>query len=373
MTTAPPLLITRDDDLAGDVLRLAAAAGVTLEVVAGPETGMRGWGSAAAVLVGADQAAATVAAGPPRRDQVHVVSLGVCPDALFRAAVDIGACSVLELPDADTWLVELLTDIGDGDRAAATTVAVVGGSGGVGATVLAGSLALTAGGLGRALLVDLDPLGPGMRRVVGLDDVAGVSWRELAGLQGRLGSRALRDALPGRDGVAVLGWPDDLADPPSGTLVREVVLAGQRGHDWVVLDLPRTADPLLTTVVAHCDHVVLLVGSTLGAVASAARVAERLAVHAPTLGLVVRARRGAPMASEVARALGVPLLAELPDQRRLDEHLDLGLGPVRSSRGALARTSAELVRGLGARAPHGRPAASPGSPGSPGTSRGGRR
>lgn len=347
MTAFPPLLITGDDVLAGGVLRLAAAAGVTVDVVPRPDTGLKDWTAAAVVLVGADQAAATAAAGPPRRDQVHLVAVGSCPDALFRAAVDFGAASVLELPAADAWLVELLTDIGDGVRGEATTVAVIGGSGGVGATVLAAALALTAGGVGRAMLVDLDPLGPGLGRLVGLDAATGVTWRDLTGLQGRLGSRALRGALPVRNGVGVLGWSVEVTDPPAGTLVREVVSAGQRGHDWVVLDLPRTSDPLTMSVAAHCDHVLLVARAAVGSVASAARVAERVRLQAPSLGLVVRSQRRSSLATEVARALDVPLFAELPDQRRLDEHLELGLGPVHSSRGALASTAGALVNLLG--------------------------
>jgi secretion/DNA translocation related CpaE-like protein len=347
MPAVAPLLISGDELLVGDVLRLAAAAGVSVAVVADPETGMREWGAAPAVLVGADQAAATAAACPPRREHVHVVASGSSPDPLFRSAVGIGAASVLELPAADGWLVELLTDIGDEARGQAITVAVIGGSGGVGASVLAAALALTAGALGRVLLVDLDPQGPGLGRLIGLDVVGGVTWRELAGLHGRLGSRALRDSLPARDGVAVLGWPDDATDPPGGTLAREVVSAGRRGHDWVVLDLPRTADPVTMSVAAHCDHVMLVARASLGGVASAVRVAERVRLHAPALGLVVRSRRGSALAGDVARAVAVPLLAELPDQRRLDEHLDLGLGPVHSSRGALATTAASLVELFG--------------------------
>ena len=349
MVAVTPLLITADEVLVDDVLRLAAAAGVTVQVVPELETGIRGWSAASAVLVGADQAAATALARLPRRDQVHVVAAGACPDGLFRTAITLGAASVVELPTAGSWLVELLTEIGEGTRGETTTVAVVGGSGGVGATVLAAALALTAAASGQAMLVDLDPLGPGLRRLVGFDDVAGVTWRELADLQGRVASRALREALPARDGVSVLGWPEGSTEPPAADLVREVVAAGQRGHDWVVLDLPRTADPVTMSVAARCDHVVLVARAGLGPVASAARVAERIRATAPAMGLVVRSRRTSPLASDVARAVGIPLLAALPDQRRLDEHLDLGLGPVYSSRGAVASTAAGLVEVLRSR------------------------
>lgn len=343
MSVPVSLLISSDDALAAAVLRLAAGAGAPVDVHPTVEAGLRAWGSAPTVLVGPDLAADLAAYSPPRRSDVHVATLGVAPDSLFRSALDLGAASVLELPAADEWLVALLADVGDGRVTTATTVAVVAGSGGAGSTVLAASLALTAGASGRAMLVDLDPLGPGLHRLVGLDDRREVTWRELADSEGRLGSRALRDALPQRDGVGVLGWPDEPMGELPAALVREVVSAGQRGHDWVFLDLPRTTELPGTGLLGRCDHVVLVVRSGLAGVASAARVADRMLAEAPSTELVVRRRRGAPQPEDVARALGLPLAAELSDQRRLDEHLDLGLGPVHSRRSPLASTARRLV------------------------------
>ena len=205
MTTAP-LLVTRDDALLADVLRLAAAAGTTLDVAHDAVSALRGWASASLVLVGADLAPTLAEQRPPRRDQVHLVAAGTVGDPLFRWALALGAVDVVELPAADTWVVELLTDVADGTNRLALTVGVVAGSGGVGATTFAGALALTAAARRPAVLVDLDPLGPGVDRVVGRDadpDDPGVRWDGLAGSHGRLGSRSLRDALPTIDGLAV--------------------------------------------------------------------------------------------------------------------------------------------------------------------------
>jgi secretion/DNA translocation related CpaE-like protein len=342
-----PLLITDDEVLVGDVLRLAAAAGVPVEVHRRPDPSFRSWGSAPLVLVGADQAQAVAGLRPPWRGDVHLVSLGPADDLQFRVAVDVGARSVMELPEADRWLVELLADVSEGGAAAAVTVGVVGGSGGVGASVLAAAISVTAARGETAMLVDLDPLGPGVARLVGIDDPAGTTWADLQDSHGRLGGRALRESLARAGGLSVLGWGTRSAgavpSAVSPALAREVVAAGQRGHDWVVLDLPRSTEGPVAGLVGRCDHVVLVVRAALGGVAAGARMADRLRVEAVDAGVVVRSRRGSPPEEDVARAVGLPLLGVLPDERRLEEHLDLGLGPVRHQRSALAVTAARLV------------------------------
>ncbi len=369
--TSPVLLITRDDLLLDDLLRLAAAAGTTLDVAHDTTAALRGWGAASVVLLGADLADPVAAHRPPRRDQVHVVAHGPVPDGLFRAALASGALDVVELPAADAWLVELLTDAADGGAHPARTVGVVGGSGGAGATTFASALALTAAASGPAVLLDLDPLGPGADRVVGLDAEGGPNgsdgpdgrdgrdagagggarWDALVGSHGRLGSRSLRAALPRRDGLAVLTWP---VGPPvdlDPTTAREVLSAAQRGHDVVVADLPRHLDPVSLEVASRCDRVLLVAESSVAGVASAGKVAAGLRPVNDDLGVVVRVGGAAVPAGHVADILELPLVAELAAQRRLDEHLDLGLGPVHTRRSPLARAARAALDDLARRRP----------------------
>jgi secretion/DNA translocation related CpaE-like protein len=345
----PPVLVTADDALAAETLRLAAAAGTPVDVVP-VGGGVRRWGSAATVLVGPDQVETLAALLPARREQVHVVCLGAAPERLFRAAVQVGAGSVLELPDAADWLMQLLADVTDGQQRRGALVAVSGASGGVGATVLAAALALVAGRRGPAALIDLDPGGPGLGRTVGMEPSGGVTWDDLAHSPGRLGSRALREALPRRDNVGVLDWPEGARILPSPASVHEVVEAARRGHDRVVLDVPRGAHGLPEDLLARCDDVLLVVRASLGPVSAAARLAARMLAEGAPLRVVVRSRRrDQALAAEVARAVGAPLAGHLADQRRLDEHLDLGVGPVFARRGPLARLARELVDPRGGR------------------------
>ena len=131
------------------------------------------------------------------------------------------------------------------------------------------------------------------------------------GTRGRLGSRSLRQALPDKDGLAVLSW--DIASPVDldAASVREVLSAAQRGNDLVVLDLPRALDDVTVEVVTRCDRVLVTVAPTVVGVASAAKVLSRLRAATDRIGLVLR-RGGAPSPpSRSAATLGAPLVAEL--------------------------------------------------------------
>ena len=347
MTSAPALVITRDDLLLDDLLRLAAAAGVSLDVAHDTTSALRGWSAAAVVLVGTDLAGRVAEQRPPRRAQVHVVGHAPTTDAVFRHALQAGAADVVELPAAEGWLVELLTDVtdaaGGAPRLRGRTLGVVAGSGGAGATTFAAAVAVTSALRRPTALLDLDPLGPGLDRVVGLEDRDGAAWDVLVSSRGRLGSRSLRSALPDKDGLAVLTWGTGAAVDLEPTAVREVLSAAQRGHDLVVVDLPRCLDVVTQEVVTRCDEVLVVVGPTVVGVAAAGRVLARLRPLTDRLGLVTR-RGGTPVPSEqVAAALGVPVAAEVPHQRRLDEHVELGLGPVHSRRSGLARASRAVL------------------------------
>jgi secretion/DNA translocation related CpaE-like protein len=339
-----PLLVTCDEALLDDVLRLAAAAGTTFDVAHDAASAVRSWVSAPVVLVGGDQVARVAEQRPGRRDEVYVVTRGShADDRLFRSALGTGAAAVVELPAGETWLVELLTDAADGTTRGARTIGVIGGCGGVGATTFACALALTAAQRGPTLLVDLDQLGPGLDRVAGLDDDAGVRWDALTGSHGRLGSRSLRDALPHRGDLTVLTWAPGRPAALDRESVREVLSAGRRGHDVVVLDLPRHVDGLVADALGRCDDVVVVVEASVTSVAAAGKLLEQLRPWVARLGVVVRDPGVTVAGDQVAAALDLPLLAELSTQRRLAEHLGLGLGPVHSRRSPLARAARAVL------------------------------
>jgi len=294
------------------------------------------------VLVGADRAADLANSRPPRRARVHVVGRGELSDQVFRHALAVGAESVAVLPSSESWLVEMLTDVGDGGGSSGVTVGVVGGAGGVGATVFAAALAQVFAAGGPTLVVDADVLGAGIDRVLGLEHVDGIRWDALMQATGRLSARSLREALPTRDRLSVLSWPIDRTPSLQAFAVREALSAGRRGFATVVVDVPRHADPVVDEVLARCDHVLLVATLTVPAVAAAARVARRLPSGRRT-GLVLRGGAVGVPPGEVGRLLDLPVVATMADQRGLDEAINLGVGPLRSRRGTLARAARQAA------------------------------
>lgn len=357
---AAVLVLTRDDDLLAQLQRLAAAAGAPLDVVADPAEARTAWPGAPVVLVGPDALSLLAETSPTRRNGVHVVSLAEAPEGLFRTALALGVETVLELPAAEAWLVDTLADSADGPVRGGSVVGVVGGCGGAGATTFATALAAAAvHGLagvaeGRPVtLVDADPLGPGIEHLAGLDGAGydgagydGARWARLLESTGRLGSRSLLTSLPRRGALAVLAWGPGPRAALRPDVVREVVRAARRGSALVVVDLPRYPDAATEELLHSCHDVVLVTTLSLPAVAAAAQVAAQLLPHVPRAHLVARGPVSALDPEDVAAALGVPLAAAMPDQRRLDESVEAGL-LLRARRGPLARAARATLEVLG--------------------------
>ena len=335
-----PLVITRDETLLEELLRLAAAAGVTPDVAPDGVGGLSGWAAAPLVLVGADVAAELATLRPRRREGVHVVSFGGFSDDSMALALALGAENVADLPRSGEWVVELLTDLGEERPRRAWTVGVVGGSGGSGASIFAAALGQVAATSGPTLVIDTDRLGPGLDRVLGMEGLTGVRWDELCRTTGRLGAVSLREAVPRRTTLGVLTFYAGKQPPLPAFAVREVVAAAQRGHDTVVVDCPRVRDEVLDEVLARCDRVVVVTRPSLAGLTSTERVVAGLP-DPRRAALVLRG--GGLEAEEVARVLPTPVLARMGDQRGLAEAVDLGLGPVRSRRGPLARAAREVL------------------------------
>ena len=330
------VLVTASPAIRDTVVRLSAAAGIDPDVCTSPGAALAAWAGAGVVLVGTDLAAELAALGPGRRGGVHVV--GPEPgEAAFRAAVVLGAESVVDLTAGADRLAEVLGEV-DERSGGSRVIGVVGGAGGSGATTLACALGQWHAARGPTLLVDTDPLGPGLDRLLGLEEADGVRWESLVDTAGRLGARALREGVPRRDELGVVTWSGlrRRLDLPT---VRRVLLAARRGHDLVVLDLARHGGADLVELADRCDELLVVSRASVPGLAATARLVAELG-RAGRAGLVLRPGGVGDLDAE--RATGLRLVASIRDQRGLDEALDRGSGPL-GSRGPLVRAVRDLI------------------------------
>lgn len=335
--TGKPLIVTEDAALLDDLLRLCAAAGVEPEVHHGVPERRGGWESAPLILVG-DDAAARVR-GSTRRAGVYLVGRDQDDPDVWQRAVEIGADHVLRLPDAESWLVERIADVAEKIGSLALTVGVIGGRGGAGASTLACALAVTAARSGqRTVLIDGDPLGGGLDVLLGGERVEGSRWPDFARSKGRVGGVALEESLPEVHGLRILSWDRTDAVVIAPEAMRAVLAAARRGGGVVVVDLPRRVDEGVAEALAQLDLGLLVVPGELRAVAAAARVASMAGMVLQDLRAVVRGPYASGLDEEwVARALGLPLVGELPVEEGLLDAQSGGAPPGSRVRGPLAR------------------------------------
>ncbi|WP_264059647.1 septum site-determining protein Ssd [Mycolicibacterium psychrotolerans] len=344
-TPAAILILVEDATLTMTVDRVVAAAG--LQVVRAADTSnRRAWTGAAAVLL--DAAAARRCAG-------QGLPTGSAPEpAAWEAAVTVGAEAAVTVGAQRVLTVAVLAEAAEAARdggargavdggARGAVVAVMSGRGGGGASVFAVALARTAA---EALLVDGDPWGGGLDLVLGSETEQGLRWPDLTVAGGRLTYPALRDALPRRHGVSVLSGsrvlsgerPCDDIDPLP---LDAVIDAGSRGGVTVVCDVARRPAPATDTALAAADLVVLVTPADVRSCAAAAATGQWVASSNPNTGVLVRGPApGGLRPVDVARIVGLPLLASMRPQPGIEQQLERGglRMPRRSPLAVAART-----------------------------------
>ncbi len=346
-TASRPLVVTEDPALLEDLLRLAAAAEVEVDVASSLARAGHRWDSCSLVVIGADIASRLDA--QPRRPGVVLVCTREPDVELWRLAVDLGAEHVVVLPDGEQWLVEQFGDSATSTGSPAVVVAVMGGRGGAGASVMATGLALCASQRGiRTLLLDADPLAGGIDLILGAEDAPGVRWPELSGARGRLAPTTLDEALVFYDGLSVLSWDRTDEVEISGEAIRSVLDAGSRAYDLVVVDLPRRIDETTRDVLTRASMTYLVSPAEVRATASVVKTAAAIRPYARELRLVVRGPGpGGLEASDFADAVGLPLAVELVSERRIVQALERGDPPNVRGRTPMARACLALLRDAG--------------------------
>ncbi|MGW1839986.1 septum site-determining protein Ssd [Streptomyces sp. NPDC002067] len=334
-----PLLVTEDEQLLDDLLRLCAAAGVTPQVRPDLPARAARWPQAPLVIIGED--CATRLGGAGRRDGIVLIARDAERAEVWRLAVALGAERVITLPEGERWLADRIADAVEGTGPAALTIGVLGGRGGAGASTLACALAVTAARKGlRTMLVDADPLGGGLDVLLGCEREEGLRWPAFHESRGRVGAGTLAASLPRAHSLRVLSWDRgaEVTIPPAA--MRAVLAAARRRGGVVVVDLPRRADEAVAEALDQVDLGLLVVPAELRAVAAARRVVAGTAGVPRDLRVVVRGVPGAAPGlsdEEVAALVELPLLGELPWDPEPVDGTARGVPPGARARGPLAR------------------------------------
>lgn len=308
-----PLVVTADAELLDDVLGVAAAVGVAMDVAVEPGSCGLQWRTAPLVLLGGDLAVMLGTPAARSRPGVLVVGRETLDEHDRARATTAGAEAVVRLPTDQAALADRLADVleppGDG-----RIVGVLPGRGGAGASVFAAALALVAAEHGEAAwLVDLDPLGGGADAALGAELAPGARWDELSGLSGRVSGRALRAALPTAGGVAVLSC-GPRSDAPDAAGVRAVLTAARRHGGTVAVDLPRHAGAGLDEALALADEILLIVPAEVRAVLATRQLLSRLSRPSTPLRVVVRRTAEGLPPQHVARSVDADLAGDYGDE-----------------------------------------------------------
>jgi secretion/DNA translocation related CpaE-like protein len=349
-TAARPLVVSSDEELVDDLLRVLAAAGTEPELATGGPALRRAYRDAPLVLVGADALAAGALQVLGRRPGVVVVSDRELPAVAWAAAVEVGAERVAVLPRDEAWLLARSASAVRSPVERGRLVAVGGSCGGAGASTVAAAVALAAAP--GVVLVDADAWGGGIDLLLGAERAEGLRWPELTGLRGRVAGDALLAALPEVCGVHVLAASRDSPGPVPGEAMTAVLEAVRAGGRPAVLDLSRS-EPAgegssAQSALADADLAVLVVPARLRAATAA-----RLLVATPGSGwssahLVIRPVSGGLSREDVADVVGRPVLAELVHDRSAVPRGERGEPPVASPRSPLGRVARRILAELAA-------------------------
>lgn len=344
-TSSPPppraLIVTQDDALLDELLRLAAIAGVEVQVAPDLASAGPGWTTAPLVLLDPD---AVGGRRPNRRAGVHMVSVPPHDADVWQIAVSVGATSVLHLPRDDDALVQELAEAGDRGPSG-LTVAIVGGRGGVGASSLCLALGQVAARRGAATLVaDLDARGGGLDLAVGAEDDEGLRWDDVGPIEGRLSANTFVGQLPVAYGFSLLSC--GRSGTPLPESAQAVVLAARKAFAAVVLDVPR--DGSANHALVGADWGLVVASADVRGCAAAHAVACALEPSVSQVGVVVRTGTGAALSpDDVADAVGFPWVATLAHDALAAAAYERGEPPALRRRGPWRSSCTSILDRVG--------------------------
>lgn len=248
--------------------------------------------------------------------------------------------------------------------ATATCLMLVPAVGGAGASITAAASALVLSRERPICLVDADALAGGIDLVLGMETEPGLRWQDFSAADGRLDGAALYEALPScprSPALKVLTWtrsrtPEtaynhasaatkfDSADRPGRTdrpddvrHIASTISCLIHAGITVIVDCPKQVE-YVTTLGALADDVVIVLPTSVRAIAAAGPLVSICAQAGFTPNLVVRCQQHRDISvEEVEYALDLPIAGEIEYCKKVAHEIDVG---------GLAGAVGKLTRGL---------------------------
>ena len=225
-----PLFVTRDQTLLDELLRLAAAAGVTPDVAGDGAAALRGWAAAPLVLVGADLAAEVARLRPARRPGVHLVVWGArarraVPHRRRRRRRERRRAAHAPTAGWSSCSPTSATRRRGGARCSAWSAAPAA----PGPRRSPARWPRWPPGAGPAVVVDADPLGPGSTGCSASRGAPAPAGTRCARPPAGSAPASLREALPRREALGVLTWHAGTSGTLQAFAVREALSAAAAG------------------------------------------------------------------------------------------------------------------------------------------------
>ena len=337
------LLVTADSLIINTVRAVVEPLGIDVQVVASPLIARDTWESAAFVLVGSDLAGECVENLAPRRSHLIVVHIKEQSEGggltqpnferdIWRHAVALGAENVREIPAANFWLVDALSPFVNSEPtegiSGSNVIAVIGGSGGAGASTFAVNLASIALGQGMtSVVIDLDRFGGGIDLILGAEEISGTRWPDIDPGAGRIAEETLRAALPKVNGVSFLSQSRTASSEVTIEVIAAVVDAARRAFDLVVIDLPRELSECNALLIGQSLVTCVITRNHVRSIAASIAISQwvrKLGVQSRFVVISDSKGLGLP---DVCGALGDQELTEIPFMPAMTTRADEGDPP----------------------------------------------
>ncbi|MFZ9283530.1 MAG: hypothetical protein ACO24V_02295 [Candidatus Nanopelagicales bacterium] len=217
------VLLSRDADLIGLALQIAAAVNVELRLL-----------DEYPVITGAEYLVADPKAlidQPNLKPDLLITQ--ELSDSLWRFAANYSPAQLVQLPEATSWFKSWLTNQ---QVLKAPIMSFRSVTAAAGSSVLATAVSYLAAKQSEVVLIDLDNQRSALNLYTGIDPKSGVNWEQLVNLAGLPSASALFAGLPSAGRLRLLSFTKPAAALPI-SLVQSVVSMLQEQAKLIVVDL----------------------------------------------------------------------------------------------------------------------------------------